>query len=206
MLNIYLDTETTDINPGQICELSMIIEDNSNNNFVAAKNYFFKVDHVAPGAEDIHGFSVEKLAELSGGKAFSDYYQEILDILKDNCIVAHNEAFDEKFISTELWRCGISFVPAARQCTMEAFKPVLKIPARYKKYGPYKNPKLEEVISFLNIDSTKVDEYSRKLFKYDGSDYHDSRFDTTAMYIAVNVYRDILHGTTSWIESFCKKS
>lgn len=204
MYNIYLDTETTDFNPGQICELSMIIEDKATNKFIGAKNYFFTVDSIEEGAQEVHGLTVEKLIELSDNKAFKDYYEEILGILQGNCIVAHNEAFDEKFISTELWRCGISFTPAARQCTMQLFKLILKIPAKYKKYGPYKNPKLEEVVNFLSIDTDKVNQYSEKLFNYDGSTYHDSRFDTAAMYVAVNVYREKLHGGNVWQSQFCK--
>lgn len=205
MYNIYLDTETTDFNPGQICELSMIIEDKDTNKFIDAKNYFFTVESIAEGAQSVHGFTVEKLIELSNNEKFSDRYQEILNILQGNCLVAHNEAFDEKFISTELWRCGVSFTPAARSCTMNLFKPILKIPARYKKYGPWKNPKLEEVINFLSIDADKVNSFSEKIFNYDGSNYHDSRFDTAAMYIAVNVYREKLHGGNTWCNQFCKQ-
>ncbi len=203
MYNIYLDTETTDIIPGQICELTMILEDATDNKYVNSYNYFFTVDSMTEGAQNAHGFSLEQLNKLSQGVRFSDKYQEILDILNGNTIIAHNEVFDEKFISTELWRCGISFTPANRYCTMKAFKDILKIPSRYKKYGPYKNPKVSEVIEFLNIIPDKISEYSKKLFNYDGSTYHDSRFDTTAIYIAVNVYREKLHGGSSWQSMFC---
>lgn len=203
MKNIYLDTETTDVMPGQICELTMIVEDSTTNKLLNKYNYFFEVSEMTEGAQSAHGFSIQDLKELSGGIKFADKYTEILDILKDGCLIAHNESFDERFISTELWRCGISFTPAGRQCTMQAFKPILKIPSKYKKYGPYKNPKLEEVIEYLNILPGAVNEYSKKLFNYDGSKYHDSRFDTTAMYVAVNVYREKLHGGTEWHKLFC---
>lgn len=204
MSYIYLDTETTDFNPGQICELSMIEEDSTTNKLIGCHNYFFKVDEMSDGAESVHGFSIEKLEELSEGKRFQDHYEEILKILQGNCIVAHNEAFDEKFISTELWRCGVSFTPASRQCTMKAFKPIIQLPAKYKKYGPYKNPKVSEVMGYLNISEESIDNYSKKLFNYTGSGFHDSRFDTTAIYVAVNVYREKLHGGNSWQQLFCK--
>lgn len=39
MKKVFLDTETTDIAPGQIAQLSMIIEEDNGN--IYAKNYFF---------------------------------------------------------------------------------------------------------------------------------------------------------------------
>lgn len=204
MKNVYLDTETTDLIPGQIAELTMIVEDSATNKLLSVHNYFFTVDSMGEGAQKAHGFSLEKVRELSGGVRFSDKFEEVHQILSDACIVAHNEAFDEKFLSSELWRCGISFAPAARTCTMEVFKNIMKIPAKYTKYGKYKNPRLEEVLTFLSISTDKVNEYSQKLFNYDGSAFHDSRFDTTGMYVAVNVYREKLHGGSEWHRMFCK--
>lgn len=203
MRNVYLDTETTGLKPGQIAQLSMIVEESDTAKFVSAHNYFFEVSSMEEGAEKVHGFSMEALKELSGGVKFSDKHIEINEILKDACIVAHNEAFDERFISSELWRCGISFMPTGRTCTMERFKDIIKIPNKYPKYGKYKKPNLGEVLNFLNISTDKVKEYSCKLFNYDGSAFHDSRFDTTAMYVAVNVYREKLHGGTEWNTTFC---
>ena len=56
---VYLDTETTSLNPGQICELSIIHEEG--NELKLAKNYFFKVESIDTGAESVHGFSKEKI-------------------------------------------------------------------------------------------------------------------------------------------------
>ena len=50
MYNIYLDTETTDKVPGQIAELSMIIEEANTNKFVKAVNYFFTVEKMSEEA------------------------------------------------------------------------------------------------------------------------------------------------------------
>ncbi len=204
MKRVYLDTETTSIVPGQIAELTVIVEDTDTNQLLAAQNWFFTVDDMDKGAEEVHGLSKDILFNLSGGYKFSDKLNEILPILDGAELVAHNEVFDERFISTELWRCGISYRPASRLCTMEIFKPILAIPSKYKKYGKYKNPKLEEVLNYLNISPEKVSEYSKKLFNYDGeTNFHDSRFDTTGMYVAVNVYREKLHGGNAWHNAFC---
>ena len=53
-----------------------------------------------------------------------------------------------------------------------------------KSNGEIKNPKLSEVIDWLNISTEKIAETSEKLFEGSG-DYHDARFDTAATYLTV---------------------
>lgn len=206
MKNIYLDTETTSLRPGEIIELSMIIEDSDTHKFLEAKNYFFKVDDVDPDAESVHGFSAKDSAELSGDRKFRDFVDEVYEDLKDACLIGHNEAFDEKFLSMELWRCGITYSPANRVCTMKYFTDITKIP-NPRGYRGYKKPKLSEVLDFLNIKPSKVEEYTRELFNCDNRTFHDSRFDTTAVYVIVNVLRELQLNLPSenraWINKFC---
>ena len=202
MLNVFLDTETTGLNPGQICELSLIAEDDFN--FKFAKNYFFRVSAMEEGAEAVHGLSQTALIGLSKGLEFKDYKDELYSILSNSVIIAHNESFDEKFISSEFWRLGVSFKPSGRLDTMSYFKDVLKIPAKSKRYGPYKNPKLSEVMDYFHVDNVKVNELCNRLFGSIKVDYHDSRFDTTAMYVAVNLQREVAHGIEGdWHKNFC---
>ena len=198
---VYLDTETTNLNPGQVCELTCIVEEDYIMQY--AKNYFFKVNEMDPGAQSVHGFSIEDLDRLSGGKTFADHKDEIYNMLNGATIVAHNAPFDIKFLSMELWRCGISFIQTEKLDTMEFFKPILKLPAKSLRYGPYKNPKLGEVINYLGIKEDKVKALTSKLFGDNETSYHDSRFDTTAMYVAVNVYRNMLNGGKDWILGYC---
>ena len=203
MYNIYLDTETTDTVPGEIAQLSMIIEEVGTNNIMKAANYFFTVNSMSKGAFDVHNLDMDTLFRLSNGQRFKDRSVEIYNILSGNRIVAHNEAFDERFISSELWRCGIQFTPADKLCTMNYFKDIIKIPSPYRRFGPYKNPKLSEVIEFLHINEDKVLEYSERLFNYrENTKFHDSRFDTTAMYVIINVYRERLHNQNTWTKLF----
>lgn len=202
MDSAYLDTETTDINPGSIIQLSYIVE--SEGSVVQAKNFFFEVDKIEPGAQKAHGMSVEDVKRLANGNTFQLSHQEILKDLSGTRIIAHNEPFDERFISSEFWRCGVSFQPADKFCTMQYWKDVLKIPAPVKalRYGPYKSPKLEEVTNLLGVSQSKVLAYSKELFGDFESGFHDSRFDTTAMFVAVNIQRDIIQGTTAWRAAF----
>ena len=65
---LFFDTETTSIKPGSICQLSYITVDASTKPQVTTgKNFFFTVDEMDPSAQEIHGFSLEKLYELSKG-------------------------------------------------------------------------------------------------------------------------------------------
>lgn len=205
MNNIFFDTETTGLNPGQIGQLAFIME--GEGKILLAKNYFFRVNEMEEGAEKVHKMSKEFLEKASNGKTFADQYEEFYKYFKDSKLIAHNLKFDEKFLSSELWRVGISFRPAGRQCTMEYFKELLKLPNRYPRYGKYKNPNLGEVVNYFNIDENKVLEFSKKLFG-EGEDitFHDARFDTTAMYVATNIHReDIVGRGTAWHDMFCRK-
>lgn len=202
MKTLFFDTETTDLNPGQIAQLSFIIEENGK--ILEAKNYFFTVDSMGEGAQRVHGMSKEFLFNESGGKRFGDFAEELFNYFSTTTLVAHNLKFDEKFMSSEFWRQNLSLRPAGRQCTMEYFKDVLKIPAKNTKYGKYKNPRLEEVVDAFKIDKEKVLKYSSELFGNGNIGFHDSRYDTTAMYIAVNIYREMLSGGRDWHNAFCK--
>jgi DNA polymerase-3 subunit epsilon len=202
MKKVFLDTETTGFAPGQIGQLSMIIEED--NGEVEAKNYFFDIDYITPGAQEACGRDLDFYKQASNGKKFADYATEIYDILKDAMIVAHNEKFDENFLSTEFWRQNILFTPAARFDTMTYFVNICKLPGRN---GKYKNPKLEELVDTFSIDKEKVGKYSIQLFGNDDSTnkgFHDARYDTTSMYVAFRVYGDVVNETNSWMNAFCK--
>lgn len=199
---VYLDTETTSTIPGQICELSMITEVDFN--FVSAKNYFFAVSEMSEGAQGVHGMSLEDTVRLSNGKVFADYKDEILSELEGATLLAHNEPFDERFISSELWRCGISFKPFDRFDTMDYFRNIIKLPARSRRYGPYKNPKLSEVLDYLNINTDKISSYTGQLFGENKTTFHDSRYDTACLYVMTNVYREKSKNLKGqWQEVFC---
>ena len=77
---LMFDTETTGLRPGQICQLSYIVIDNSTKPYdVYGKNFFFSVDYMEESAEQIHGFSKELLEELSGGVTFEECYHEFIE-------------------------------------------------------------------------------------------------------------------------------
>ena len=198
MKRVYVDTETTGLRPGQIAQLSMIIEDE---NSVVGVNEYFSVDTMEEGAYNVHGLSKEF---LECNPKFKDRALDIYNTIKESALIAHNIDFDERFISTEMLRAGISFIPEVRMCTMHAFRDIMKIPSKNIRYGEYKNPKLEEVISYLNIHKEKVNEFANQVFETkERIGYHDSRFDVTAMYIAVKVFSEKLNRAEGQWHKFC---
>ncbi len=177
---LFLDTETTGLYPGNICQLSYVCQSSKG---TIAKNMFFKVDYVPKEAEMIHGFSVQKLLRLSNGKTFSDRVEEIeKDFSLADVIIAHNFSFDYSFLREEFLRCGKVFTYSNSFCSMKSTVSVCKL---LRKNGVgYKYPKLSELCSFLNISDRDILRKAQEFFGENCS-YHDARFDTTAVYLAV---------------------
>ncbi len=182
MKKIFLDTETSGFKPGQICQLTYTIT--VDDKVDAAKNFFLSCDFVDPGAEKIHGFSVERLKKLSGGKCFKDIAEEVATDLHDGIFIAHNVKFDIDFVKTEIERAGYAFEIADKFCTMKYFENIIKLKG---KYGKYKWPKLEETMQFLGIDSESKGFQTSLKKLYGDSDigFHDARFDVCGL---VTVY------------------
>lgn len=180
---LFFDTETTSIKPGSICQLSYITVDAGvKPQITTGKNFFFTVDEMDPSAEEIHGFSLEKLYELSNGQYFEDLVPDFFDdFVNADFVIGHNVNFDVRFLRHELSSLGEDFNPKNVFCTMAYYRDICKIK---KANGEIKNPKLSEVIDWLNISTEKIAETSEKLFEGSG-DYHDARFDTAATYLTV---------------------
>ncbi|GAA0126787.1 MULTISPECIES: 3'-5' exonuclease [Clostridium] len=183
MKMIFFDTETTGISPGNICELSYIIVDTDvKPQKTYGKNFFFAVEYVEPSAKEIHGFSEEDLYKLSNGLYFEDQFEEISDdFLNADILIGHNVNFDIKFITHELEFCEINYKPKNTFCTMNYYKNICKCS---NGKGGIKNPKLEEVVNFLGLNSTIIKNKANELFDGSGN-YHDARFDTAATYLVV---------------------
>lgn len=187
---LFFDTETTSIKPGHICQLSYITVDTTTKpQRTIGKNFFFTVDEMDPGAEEVHGFSLEKLYELSEGMEFLDQLQDFMkDFFDADFVIGHNVQFDIKFLKHELnslYEVGMideTWEPKNSFCTMTYYKNICNIPA--PRGNGIKNPKLSEVIDFLNISQDKIATKANELFQGSGN-YHDARFDTAATYLLV---------------------
>ncbi len=178
---LFFDTETTGLYPGQICQLSYIMQTKEG---ISAKNFFFSVDYVEPSALAVHGFSVQKLKELSSGKEFLHHFNQIsADFEKADIICAHNTSFDFSFMRNEYDRLGQTFYIKNEFCSMKKSTPICKLP---RKSGiGYKYPKLSELCAFVGISDLDISKQVCTLFGTNSA-FHDARFDTSALYLAVN--------------------
>lgn len=172
---VILDTETTGFKTeiDQIAQLAYLII--INGEVKSKKNFFFTVDKMDKGAENTHGFSIERLKVLSNGKRFSHYAQEIFQDLDEAMIVCHNSQFDIPFIQIEFERIGVRIKPQNIFCTMKYYTNVLKIK---NSYG-YKWPTLTEVLDYYGINSIDI-KRKMNIFYGETSDAHDARWDIIA--------------------------
>jgi len=175
---IFLDTETSGFKPGQICQLTYTIT--LDDKVEASKNFFLSCDYIDPGAEKVHGFSVEKLKILSKGRTFKDIAKEVATDLDGSIFIAHNVDFDINFVKTEIERAHYPFEIAGQFCTMKYFENIIKLKG---KYGKYKWPRLEETMQFLNIDteSKGFNDGLQRLYGDESISFHDARFDVCGL-------------------------
>lgn len=188
---LYFDTETTGLrpegawengtlHPGQICQLAYLIWQDGQ---VTARNYYFAVEYIEPGASAVTGLTVDKVLELSQGKLFGDYASEIVeDFEAADVIVAHNLSFDERFMSAEMQRCGFWFNAGSKGfCSMKGMTDVLRIPGVRCRY---KWPSLAELAAFYNVTDADVATYTLRWFGVQ-KDAHDARHDSVKMFLAL---------------------
>ena len=188
---LYFDTETTGLSPagnyvaghmypGQICQLAYLVDDGES---LVAKNFYFAVEYIDPGATHVTGLTVPIVDELSGGRVFADDVDEInSDFAEADLVVAHNLSFDEKFMKVEMARCGYRFDLSQKGwCTMRRFTPILRLPGTRNLY---KYPSLSELAAYWGIDDAIVRVNMQSLYHVD-RDAHDARHDTVKMYLAV---------------------
>ena len=174
---VILDTETTDLRPWQIAQLSYIMLDEKKN-VTWAKNFFFAVDTMSYGAQSVHWFSKKALATLSEGRVFADHAHEIHADMCDKTIIIHNVPFDTKFMEYELQKIFASYTLQKSLCTMKYFTDICKLPS---SRAWYKRPKVWEVLSHLSIDDEAILAQAKILFGCKEVWYHDARFDTAAV-------------------------
>lgn len=191
---IIFDTETTGLNPcvDQIAQLSYLLIDN-NYEVKTAKNFYFSVDYVEAGASQVNGLTKKVLDELSEGKKFENFADEIYeDFLNAETLIAHNLGFDLDFVREEFKRLDYDIDKLEENkeylCTMNVYTGILKI--KHKYYG-YKYPRLDEVMSRLDISRKYISNRANDIFGIEDIGYHDARFDIVATLLAYKSLENI---------------
>ena len=104
MRKIFLDTETTGLDPNQghriieIAAVEMIHRQLSNNQFHVYINPEREIDEAA---QEVHGLTLDFLSDKA---LFQDIAQDFIDFIADSELIIHNAPFDLGFLNMELGR------------------------------------------------------------------------------------------------------
>lgn len=181
MKTIVFDTEATDLVPGQICQLACLIQEDGR---VCGKNYYFSVDDMSPGAQEVHGLSMEKLQELSNNQYFEDLAEDILLLFNSaDLVVGHNVQADERYLRVEMDRAGLKLKRLNTFCTMNYASGIMNMQRKVVTGRP-KPPKLSELAEYYGI--TQEDAMTGMATWFDDTaGLHDARFDTVLTYLSL---------------------
>ena len=104
MRKIFLDTETTGLDPNQghriieIAAVELINRQLSNNQFHVYINPEREIDEAA---QEVHGLTLDFLSDKA---LFQDVAQDFIDFIADSELIIHNAPFDLGFLNMELGR------------------------------------------------------------------------------------------------------
>ena len=100
------DTETTGFKPEQgarILEIAVVKIDQDGNMLQSWSTLLNPGDSVDLGATDIHKIEREMLV---GAPTFAEIYGDLINIISDSVLVAHNASFDISFLKNEVSLAG----------------------------------------------------------------------------------------------------
>ena len=110
MRQVFLDTETTGLDPNQghrVIEIAAVEINNrqlSENQFHVYTNPERAID---PAAQEVHGITLEFLKDKN---LFKDVADEFLNFIQGSELIIHNAPFDIGFLNMELGRIGLANV------------------------------------------------------------------------------------------------
>jgi len=173
---LFFDTETTGLpknwkapvtdldNWPRLVQLAFLVYDFDGNLIHSCNEIIKPIGFTIPmDASKVHGITTD-IAIQRGSKIEEVFELFSIHLKRAKVIVAHNMAYDEKIIGSELIRLGLDNILDSKEkiCTMESTVDLCKIDGPYG----YKWPKLEELHRFL--------------FKYDFDGAHDALADIQA--------------------------
>jgi DNA polymerase-3 subunit epsilon len=156
---LFFDTETTGLpknwkapvtdldNWPRLVQLAYLVYDfdgnliHSCNEIIKPSGFTIPID-----ASKVHGITTD-IANQRGSKIEEVFELFSIHLRRAKVIVAHNMAYDEKIIGSELIRLGLDNILDSKEkiCTMESTVDLCKIDGPYG----YKWPKLEELYRYL---------------------------------------------------------
>ena len=110
MRQVFLDTETTGLDPNQGHRIIEIAAVEINNRQLSENQFHIYVNperDIDAAAQEVHGITLEFLKDKS---FFKDIAEDFLSFIRGSELIIHNAPFDIGFLNMELGRMGLSNV------------------------------------------------------------------------------------------------
>lgn len=108
MRQVFLDTETTGLDPNQGHRIIEIAAVEINNRQLSENQFHMYVNperDIDAAAQEVHGITLEFLKDKS---FFKDIAEDFLSFIRGSELIIHNAPFDIGFLNMELGRMGLS--------------------------------------------------------------------------------------------------
>ena len=108
MRQVFLDTETTGLDPNQGHRIIEIAAVEINNRQLSENQFHIFVNperDIDAAAQEVHGITLEFLKDKS---FFQDIAEDFLNFIQGSELIIHNAPFDIGFLNMELGRIGLS--------------------------------------------------------------------------------------------------
>jgi len=108
MRQVFLDTETTGLDPNQGHRIIEIAAVEINNRQLSENQFHIYVNperDIDAAAQEVHGITLEFLKDKS---FFQDIAEDFLNFIQGSELIIHNAPFDIGFLNMELGRMGLS--------------------------------------------------------------------------------------------------
>ena len=108
MRQVFLDTETTGLDPNQGHRIIEIAAVEINNRQLSENQFHIYVNperDIDAAAQEVHGITLEFLKDKS---LFQDIAEDFLNFIQGSELIIHNAPFDIAFLNMELGRIGLS--------------------------------------------------------------------------------------------------
>ena len=147
MRKIFLDTETTGLDPNQGHRIIEIAAVEMNNRQLTTNHYHTYLNpgrNIDSAAQEVHGITLEFLQDKP---IFKDIAVEFLNFIKDSEIIIHNAPFDVGFLNMELGKISFDKLEMHSVSIFDSLKLA-------KEIRPGQRNNLDALCKSYNIDNT----------------------------------------------------
>jgi len=147
-----IDLETTSLQPGRIIEIGAVRMRGDGTVSAELSTLVDPGPGVDPGATWVHRIT---RAQLDGAPTLKEVAGDLLELCQDSIVVAHNLAFEERFLAHEFAMLGVAVPAVPGLCTLAAARAGLDAP-NYKLGTLVSTFGLTEVATHAALDDARA--------------------------------------------------